>query len=472
MIKRVYNKRVELPLVGVSVQNLEEYLSAHLLSSVLQPNEKVLRHAIVGVNGGNAIIEMVIAETDYPLDRSVAPTYYPAPKRLPKKVIAHIVPTGVRASMGGYIADASPATNLLASVADYVITNPNAVNAAVANYMAPNVLYTEGHSIDNFFAGRLVLRPRTKLNRVGLIIDCAEDYDDIRKYVFQTADMCRIAGGIDIRPYVITDEVVGSRSFANESGAFSGEIGNPGTLLNAMDKLLRNRAHEIDVIAVATQIHIPEDALERYHRGEIPDPHGGMEAVTSHMLSWRSGKIVAHGPLLSKEEIQKLLEMKEVETRAAGEVIGGIGFLGCVFVGLSRAPRIHFLSTDGRETMSQCWINLHDVAVVVAPWNSLGGYPMLVAAKRGIPIIAVRDNTTLLNVSKETLGFGNAVIEVDTYFEAAALAKRIIDGSGYLLSSRETDKLLSEGYALAERTGMALESLARPVIPFEEFAKA
>lgn len=468
MITRVYNKRVDIPTTGVSIKELGGYIDEHLHSE-LQPNERILRHAIVNIRDGLAAVEMVIAEANRPLSVERSPNY--SLEKGSKNVVVHIIPTGVKASFGGYIADGTPPTNLFASIADYVITNPNAVNAAVANFMAPNVLYTEGHTLDNLFAERVALRPSKKMNQVGLIIDRAEDYEDLRRFVYNTGDMFVLAGGIKIFPYVITDEAVGSHSFPNKSGAFSGEIGNPSTLIQSMDRMLKNRSHEVDVFAVATQIKIPEGALERYHRGEIPDPHGGLEAVTSHMLSWRSGKMVAHGPLLSQSEIDMLLSMKIVEPRAAGEVIGGIGFLGCVFSGLSRAPKIHFLNLNVPERLSPEWLKLADVAAVVAPWNSLGGYPMLVAAKKGIPIIAVLDNDTLLNVSKESLGFGDEVIEVQTYFEAAALVQRIIDGRGYLLSDKERSKLLSEGYALAEKTGMSLEAFARPVVPFESFAK-
>jgi len=138
---------------------------------------------------------------------------------------------------------------------------------------------------------------------------------------------------------------------------------------------------------------------------------------------------------------------------------------------VSRAPEIHFLNVNSRETISPHWLKIADVAAIVAPWNCLGGIPMLVAAARGIPIIAVKDNDTLLNVSRDTLNYGDCVVEVENYLEAAALAKRIVNGHPHLLSDKERSGLLSEGFDIAEETGMAIESLIRPVVPFEEFAK-
>ncbi|WP_353737299.1 DUF3326 domain-containing protein [Moorena sp. SIO3B2] len=40
-----------------------------------------------------------------------------------------MIPTGVRAEIGGFAGDATPSTNLLASACDYLVTNPNAVTA-------------------------------------------------------------------------------------------------------------------------------------------------------------------------------------------------------------------------------------------------------------------------------------------------------------------------------------------------------
>lgn len=469
MITRVYNKIVLIPLDNSPIKELGRYVRKHL-RSILTPNECILRHSINNVKDDIATVEMAIAEANRPLSEEKYPAYE-NPKGS-KKVIVHIVPTGVRASIGGYIADASPVTNLLASVADYCITNPNAVNAAVTTYMSQNVVYTEGHTLDNFFQNRVVLIPYAKkLNRIGLILDHGVNCDKIHRFCFQTAEMCRVAGGINISDIIITDEHVQSRSFQSESGAITGEIGKPLALIRAMERLLKNRSHEIDAFVVGTQISIPQGALDLYHAGKTPDPHGGLEAVISHMLSWRSGKMVAHGPLLYQEEIDDLLDRKLIDARATGEVIGSIGYLGCVMQGLSRAPKIHFLNVNAPERLNPDWLRLADVAVLVAPWNSLGGLPMLVAAERGIPIIAVKDNDTLLNVSRETLSFGDNVIEVENYLEAAALSKRIIEGGTPHLTEKERLLLLPEGFKIAEDTGMAIESLVRPVVPIEIFAK-
>ena len=82
------------------------------------------------------------------IHESVETQYYPG-----KSVVINIVPTGIGCSIGGYAGDATPTTNLLASTVDYLITNPNTVNASNFINLKNNVVYTEGHSIDLFCQG-------------------------------------------------------------------------------------------------------------------------------------------------------------------------------------------------------------------------------------------------------------------------------------------------------------------------------
>jgi hypothetical protein len=44
-------------------------------------------------------------------------------------VAVSIVPTGVRAEIGGFAGDATPSVNLLAKACDYLVVNPNSVTA-------------------------------------------------------------------------------------------------------------------------------------------------------------------------------------------------------------------------------------------------------------------------------------------------------------------------------------------------------
>ena len=55
------------------------------------------------------------------------------------------------------------------------------------------------------------------------------------------------------------------------------------------------------------------------------------------------------------------------------------------------------------------------------PYNSLGCVPVLEAKRHNIPIIAVKENGTILDVTAEKLGI--EVIEVETYKET----KRVLE---------------------------------------------
>src|SRR5918911_119767 len=66
--------------------------------------------------------------------------------------------------------------------------------------------------------------------------------------------------------------------------------------------------------------------------------------------------------------------------------------------------------------------------------------PTGVGLKNGLPVIAVKENTTVLNVTGQTMGISN-LIEVNSYLEAA-------------------------GAVMALKKGISLESLTRPLRTF------
>ena len=58
------------------------------------------------------------------------------------------------------------------------------------------------------------------------------------------------------------------------------------------------------------------------------------------------------------------------------------------------------------------------------PYNSLGSIPVFEAISRGIKVFAVKENHTVLNVTKESLNLAG-VIEVDTYQECLEIIKNL-----------------------------------------------
>lgn len=340
-------------------------------------------------------------------------------------VAVSLIPTGIGCAIGGYAGDAGPATGLLASAVDLLVTNPNAVNAS--NFIADDqrVVYTEGYMLDLFCGGKVsLLLPRA--NRIGVIIEQAPD--TALAEVHNVINAVRAIHGADIIGCEITREPIGTRCARHGSGAYVGQIDHPEVLLAAGKRLLSAGA---TALAVTTNVRdLPEDDYINHFAGAHPNPVGGAEAVVSHLLTRVFQVPAAHAPMLNFK--QSHLSGQVVDARSAGEFVSASG-LACVLLGLRRAPQL----TARSRGPVRASISVDDVIAVVAPATALGSVPVLSAAARGIPVIAVADNTTILDVTAAGLALPG-VIEVENYLAAA-------------------------GALLALRGGISIGSLRRPL---------
>jgi len=346
-------------------------------------------------------------------------------------VVVSLIPTGIGCEIGGFAGDAAPATALLSRAADYVVTNPNAVNASNFVVTDDRILYTEGRCIDLFTAGAINLYP-TRGNRVGVIIDAADG--KAVDHVFNLVNAARAIHGVDIMGCVVTDEPVGTRCVRTPSGAYVGEVAHPERLLAAAQQLVDAGA---DALAVTTNIG-GLDAIDyaNHFRGNHPNPVGGAEAIISHLLVNRFHLPVAHAPMVNFKCATGV-----VDARAAGEHVSPSGLM-CVLIGLRDAPQIRRRPGRGRGPV----IGLDHVVAVVAPAGALGGAPILSALSHGIAVIGVRENACLFDVSAQRLGL-TGIIEVSNYVEAA-------------------------GTILALRSGISLASLRRPLAALRPLERA
>ncbi|NET55868.1 MAG: DUF3326 domain-containing protein [Symploca sp. SIO2E6] len=383
---------------------------------------EVIRWYISQITSDFVTIEATLySEQLAEIPESVEGQYYPG-----KSVVINIVPTGIGCSIGGYAGDATPAANLLASTVDYLITNPNTINASNFINLKPNVVYAEGHSIDLFSQG-LVNFYLPYSNKVGLIIEKSEDWKiDI---LFNIVNTVRAIYGVDILEPIITDEPIYSRCIQNELGAFVGTVDNPEVLFNTGKELIARGAN---AIAITTNVQdLPPEIYAKHFRGESPNPVGGVEAIISHLMMKKFQIPAAHAPLLNIKDLDLVHNI--VDARGAGEM-ASISGLACVLVGLQKAPQI---KVQPKIRIADI-ININNVLAVVMPATCLGGLPILQAQKHCIPVIAVHQNQTILDVSQSQIKLNN-VIEVNSYAEAA-------------------------GMILALKNGINLESLSRPLI--------
>src|SRR5919197_561264 len=405
---------------------------ARAFSAALSEHTYPLRFSLVDVRDDEVVVEATLLryEPGSAFESALSEIELLEPRRKTHQgspfCAVQVIPTGVGCEFGGFAGDACPATNLLAATVDFLVTHPNAVNASELNEMAGNVLYVEGKSLDDFLLGHLGLLP-VAANRIGTFVDpTGIDYIDD---VVNTLGAARAAAGIDCPIYTVLEEELGVRIEWSPSGCAVGLVLRPEAIAGAVQTLLNEG---VDAVGGVSVIHgVTTEMFERHQRGEIPNPSGGVEAIITHLVSKLFRVPTAHAPLPYYQDVKP---RTRENPRVAAELISTPHYFS-VLKGLARAPRLEPLASLNdapREALT-----LNNVAAVVLPASCLGGVPALAAELSSIPLIAVRENDTVLNASNEVMGMQN-VIEVESYLEAA-------------------------GVLTALRSGIALESLRRPI---------
>jgi hypothetical protein len=333
-----------------------------------------------------------------------------------------IVPTGIGASVGGYAGDAGPALKLLSSVCDVMITHPNVANGAGLFSLPANGLYVEGYGLDQFFKGHWQLQP-VRSNRIGVLLDCGmpEEAKVIQK---NTVNAVQAVLGLDILTVQETRQPVQVSLSITETGASSGDVLDIGSLIEDAQTLQAQGAE-----AIALVVSLPEtesnnytgDSTGAYTEGQGVDPIGGIEAILSHTLVKALQIPVAHAPVF-EDSLGQIELSNIIHPKAAAESITPT-FLPCVLQGLSRAPQ--FLRAPALGT--KITLNLSHLDALVVPANALGGMPTLTCLQKGIPVIAVTENTTVCDVRHPLWPQGN-IWEARTYFEACGFLQALRQG--------------------------------------------
>ncbi|MBI5307886.1 MAG: DUF3326 domain-containing protein [Planctomycetes bacterium] len=287
-------------------------------------------------------------------------------------IVAHIIPTGVKADIGGYVGDATPATNVIAASADKVISHPNVVNGVMLNLAKKNVLYVEGYALDMFFKGEVELK-EVERNRIGVVLDKGIEEEGYNLAI-NTVNALRTVGGVEVVCMLKTKQEVLTRAVKTKSNSFVGEIAHEDALIDACRGAIKKGAQAL-AISLAIQIHIRD--LKAYFAGKGANPYGGAEAI-----------------------------------------ISGPAYLGCVLQGLDRAPRLVARGGD---------VRVADVDAVVLPYTCMGGVPALAAQKWKIPIIAVKENTTVMKATPEALMMKNVMV-AENYWEVGGILAAMKEG--------------------------------------------
>lgn len=307
---------------------------------------------------------------------------------------AFIVPTGIGASIGGFAGDASFWARKFSSIPNSkLIVNPNVVNAGCFSGITPNMLYVEGYSLDEFFKGNMCLK-ETYNNKIGVVFDKGISTGILNVHI-NTINAVKTIYGTNIIGFDITDNPAGVEFYIDATGISTGRVNNIETILNSAKRLIQQGANAIAIVC-----KFEDSESENYANGIGVDPVGGVEAIISHAISKELRVPCAHSPAFENIEI----EQKIVDARCAAEYITPT-YLPCILLGLSQAPLLS----------QHSGFSIKDLDYLIMPYNAMGSVPVFEAYKRNIPIYAVKENKTVINVTPQKLNLNVNI--ADSYQE-------------------------------------------------------
>ncbi len=325
-----------------------------------------------------------------------------------------IVPTGIGANIGGHSGDATSAAHLLAACCDQLILHPNVVNASDFTEQPTNSLYVEGAMLDSFLNKGTRLLP-VQSNHVLVVCnkagrDTVNAVNALRSLIGLSAEV------VELRtPLIMTGDVDMDKMQAT------------GTIEGVTELVDQVADYEYDALAIHTPVDVPVEIAAHYvnNDGGI-NPWGGVEAMLSKEVFWRTDKPTAHAPV----EERTGYEYGVTDPRLAPEMICA-AHLGCVLRGLHKAPRSLGRALTRPSGSIGASIGAEDVDVLVSPicW----GEPHKICREQEIPMIFVKENGTSQIRKFHDNFISSDGIVVANYLEAAGAM--IMMGLGRSLES-------------------------------------
>jgi hypothetical protein len=205
------------------------------------------------------------------------------------------------------------------------------------------------------------------------------------------------------------------------------------SLMEALDQY----RDEFDAVAITSQIAVPLSYHVDYFQsqGNMVNPWGGVEAILTHAISTLYDVPSAHSPMLETQEIANA-DPGIVDPRMAAEAVS-LALLQCILKGLQRSPKI---ISDAEALRRPEVLTVEDVDCLVIP-DKCVGLPTLAALEQGMYVIAVRENTNLMQNQLAQFPWRPGQLHiVDNYWEAA-------------------------GVMAALRAGIDPRSVRRPILP-------
>ncbi len=320
-----------------------------------------------------------------------------------------IVPTGIGAEIGGHAGDANPVAKLIGKCCDKLITHPNVVNASDINEMPENTLYVEGSILDRFLRGEIFLK-EIFYNKILLAVN-----KPINNNTINAVNGAMVTIGADIQIVALDTPL--------EMIGFYKNLKADGKVTGYLELVEQIKDYNFDALAIQTNIQVERETKLHYLKNGGVNCWGGIEAITSKLISDKLDKPVAHSPFVDwKNGQDDLADFNEVvDPRMSAEMVS-LCYLHCILKGLHKAPRIDY----------EKGLSVDDVDFLITPIDCVGE-PHLACMDAGIPIIAVKENKTVLNDKMPD----NFII-VDNYIEAA-------------------------GYLMAYKAGINPKTVRRPI---------
>ena len=390
---RIVHKVVSIPKPS---QLLTWPVVAAALSPRLESGEVPLRLALTEHRHGQLSFE-VTSLRDLPSDSQRWGSLWNFSPRRPERsrrfVAVHVVPTGIRAEIGGFAGDATPATNLMASVCDAVLTHPNVVTASDLYWARENILYLEGNLLSRFLTGQIHLLPG-QVRKVGVLVD-RPPAEEFLGNVMNAIHAARTVGGLGIEAVWVSEVSLSARVFYGDSGRALGEISE----LDRIFKVAKEAETRVDALAITSHIAVSSEVRRDYYAGKpLANPWGGAEATLTHAVTSIAGLPVAHAPMLMSWANTRL--DGPVDPRDGAEVIS-TAYLCSVLRGLTAAPKPISASQPTSPGVDR--LTLEEIGALVLPAGAMGGIPAFAALAQKIPIIAVTENKTLSPIHLEDL---------------------------------------------------------------------
>ena len=416
--------RIEFPVEELQLASLEQAVDGHMDSGSIP-----IRFVVSGIHEGSVECEIGIVENGESHFPKKTSSIFKFNRRQTENceqfTCVLVIPTGVGAQTGGHSGDGGAVARLFASVSDTLITHPNVVNGADINELPENGLYVEGSVIGRLLMGTASLE-KVRTNRLLVILD-EHSEKMLEQLAVNSVEAARATMGLECTKIVVMRDRAIMRAFYAESGRAVGRIDG----LEKILQIMKENAGEFDAVALSTLINVPTHYHSDYFRDDFGvNPWGGVEAMLTHAISLAANVPAAHSPMMASTEVMNL-NVGVVDPRKAAEAVSTT-YLHSVLKGLHRSPRIG--KPDGGG------ITAKDVSCLVIPYGCIG-VPTLAAAEQGIPVIAVKDGDCKGSLPTEDVIKGKTRLHIaENYFEAA-------------------------GIMSALRTGIAVDSLARPIRP-------